>query len=102
MFKKTLLYFLFAFSLFSKDGVALIIDSIQEKQSLFVYLENPTDDDAAEEEDASEDIWHFASAGIDDWMFLPYDLVDQKIPSNSEENLLQVHLERIIPPPDKA
>lgn len=101
MLKRILLYFLLAFCILSKDGITWIIDSIQVKQSAFNLMEK-TADNAAEEEDTTEDIWHFASTGIENLSFVSIDCTKQILPNTFKENLLQVHLERIIPPPDKA
>ncbi len=99
--KNILLYFLLAFCLLSKDGITLIIDSIQVKQSVVAVLEK-TLDNTAEEEDVTEDLWHCTSTDIEDFFLLSVEFTSQKTPNSSEENLLQVHLERIIPPPEKA
>ncbi len=101
MVKNILLYFLLAFCLLSKDGITLIIDSIQVKQSVVAVLEK-TLDNTAEEEDVTEDLWHCTSTDIEDFFLLSVEFTSQKTPNSSEENLLQVHLERIIPPPEKA
>ena len=101
MLKQILLYFLLAICLLSKDGISVIIDSMQVKQSVFAVLEKSSDN-SLEEEDASEDFWQFASTGLEEFSFLTFDFIEQKIPVNLEMNVLQVHLERIIPPPDKA
>ena len=101
MLKRILLYFLFAFCLLSKEGISWIIDSIQLKQSVY-SLKDKSTERAAEEEDVSEDIWHYAASGMEDFSILPVELSIQKVPNSIEESHLQVHLERIIPPPDKA
>ncbi len=101
MLKQILLYFLLAFCLLSKDGVTLIIDALRVKQSVFALIEKTTDN-LAEEEDVAEDLWHFASTGLEDLSLLSIEFTEQKIPCDSDGNLLQVHLERLIPPPDKA
>ncbi len=101
MVKNILLYFLLAFCLLSKDGITLIIDSIQVKQFVVAVLEKNSDN-TAEEEDVTEDLWHCTSTDIEDFFLLSVEFTSQKTPNSSEENLLQVHLERIIPPPEKA
>lgn len=101
MVKQILLYFLLAFCLLSKDGVTLIIDSMRVKQSVFALVEKTTDN-LAEEEDVAEDLWHFAPTGLEDFSLFSFEFSGQKIPFDSDGNLLQVHLERLIPPPDKA
>lgn len=101
MVKQILLYFLLAFCLLSKDGITLIIDSMRVKQSAYALVEKTTDD-LAEEEDVAEDLWHFAPTGLEDFSLLSIEFTEQKIPFDSDGNLLQVHLERLIPPPDKA
>ncbi len=101
MVKQILLYFLLAFCLLSKDGITLIIDSMQVKQSVLAAMEQSSDN-SVEQEDASEDFWHFFSTGLEEFSFLTFEFINQKIPVNLEMNILQVHLERIIPPPNKA
>jgi len=76
MLKQILLYFLLAFSLLSKDGISLIIDSMIVKQSVFAFTEKATDN-MAEEEDVAEDLWHFTSTGLEDFPFYPLNLQDK-------------------------
>ncbi|MEN9959737.1 MAG: hypothetical protein RLZZ474_1981 [Bacteroidota bacterium] len=101
MLRGIAIYFLLTICLLSKDGMTMLVDSIHDSHSISM----PTDisfDDASEEEEVSEDLWHFTSSGMEDIPLGALDFTNQLILTALELNFSQVHLERIIPPPNKA
>ncbi|MEY2894340.1 MAG: hypothetical protein RIS42_59 [Bacteroidota bacterium] len=102
MLKGITIYFFLVICLLSKDGMTMLVDAIQDSHSISFPTDISFDDASEEEDEVSEDLWHFASSGMEDIPLGPLDFTNQFILTALELNFLQVHLEQIIPPPNKA
>ncbi len=97
MLKGIIIYFLLVICLLSKDGINFCIDSYRDANSITCDA-----DINLEEEDAAEDLWHFASSGLEYLPEFSGKRINNSIVAFSDAALLHVLLEQVSPPPRMA
>jgi hypothetical protein len=94
MLKGIIIYFLLVICLLSKDGINFCIDSYRDVDTIACDIDLGLD-----EEDAAEDLWHFASSGLENLPEFSVVAGNKTIVISSEATLLNVLLEQVSPPP---
>lgn len=97
MLKGIIIYFLLVICLLSKDGINFCIDSYRDVDTIACDI-----DISLDEEDAAEDLWHFASSGLENLPALSVAPGNNTIVVSPEAALLNVLLEQVSPPPRMA
>ena len=97
MLKGIIIYFLLVICLLSKDGINFCIDSYRDVDTIACDIDLSLD-----EEDAAEDLWHFASSGLENLPEFSVVAGNKTIVISSEATLLNVLLEQASPPPRMA
>ena len=97
MLKGIIIYFLLVICLLSKDGINFCIDSYRDVDTIACDIDLSLD-----EEDAAEDLWHFASSGLENLPEFSVVAGNKTIVISSEATLLNVLLEQVSPPPRMA
>jgi hypothetical protein len=98
MHKVIFVYFLLVICLLSKDGINFCVDTLRDAKSNTSYVDMSLED-TLEEEDVTEDWWHFTSSGFENLPEFSVKLVDNTILASPEATLLLVLLEQVSPPP---
>jgi hypothetical protein len=98
MLKGIFVYFLLVICLLSKDGINFCIDTLRDTNTFSSYVDMSLED-TLEEEDVTEDWWHFTSSGFENLPAFSGILVDKTILASPEAALLNVLLEQVSPPP---
>jgi ligand-binding sensor protein len=84
--------------LLSKDGINLCIDSFRDAKVLACQVDISLEDNLGEE-DVTEDLWHFASSGLENLPEFSVVSVIKTVYISSEVALLNVLLDQVSPPP---
>jgi hypothetical protein len=101
MLKGIIIYFLLVICLLSKDGINFCIDSYRDAKALACQVDISLEDNL-EEEDVTEDLWHFASSGLENLPKFSVLPGNNSIVASPEAALLNVLLEQVSPPPRMA
>ena len=101
MLKGIIIYFLLVICLLSKDGINFCIDSYRDAKAFACQVDISLEDNL-EEEDVTEDLWHFASSGLENLPEFSVISGNNKIVASPEASFLNVLLEQVSPPPRMA
>ena len=101
MLKGIIISFLLVICLLSKDGINFCIDSYRDAKAFACQVDISLEDNL-EGEDVTEDLWHFASSGLENLPEFSVVAGNKTIVISSEATLLNVLLEQASPPPRMA